>query len=453
MATMADETVKFEGPVVAANAADKPFRGALSPVGLSDPTVEELLPPHGYVEEEYFVSGAVAGRPYKTSLLVRRPADLARFSGLVALETVHVQGALGLWQTSHDAIIEGGHAWVAVASQRMAVEDVLKPTNPVRYATLDVPTIELAASEQAASALRAWSQSTSGTVPIEVFAVDTVSNAIMAQVGAALKLGSEGSPFGGSTAYLIMGGASQTGGATLNYIKEAHAGARLSDGRPVYDGFLPMACPGFQPVAGGDAAVIHIYAEGDLILFGSIGPQGIASARSDSNAADDRYRCYEVTGASHLPTRGVLGVDGLPLLGLSLEPGERFIQFPFAPFAQGAFVNLVAWVMEGKAPPSARRIAVARGEMVRDAFGNVEGGLRSPYVDVPTARYEPAKYLRHLVGAEMPFAPDTLRELYPTREDYLERFNQGIDSLVEGGWIVAGDGATLKAEEADRPDL
>lgn len=452
MTMVADTIVTFEGPNAATAAQDRPFGGAVSPVGVAEPSIDALLASHGYVEEEYFVSGTLAEHPYRTSLLVRRPADMARFSGLVALETVHVQGALGFWQTSHHAILQGGHAWVATGSQRMGVEGVLKPANPARYETLNVPTLDLAASEQAAAALIAWSQSQSGVVPADVFAVDPVSNGILTQVGAALKRGAQRSPFSpGAVTHLIMGGASQTGGATLNYITHAHAKARLPDGRSIYDGYLAMAAPGWHPVEGGDAAIVQVYAEGDLILFGSVTPDGVVSARPDSDAANDRYRCYEVAGASHLPTRGVVDVSGLPQLGVTLEPGDRFLQVPFAPFAQGAFVNLVNWVRDGTCPPRAQRIAIADGEMVRDAFGNASGGLRSPYVDVPTARYEPAKYLRHLIGAEIPFPPERLRQLYPSHADYLERFDRGVDDLVRDGFILSGDGDMLKAEEAARP--
>ena len=53
--------------------------------------------PYGYVEEEYFVSGTVDGKPYSTTLLVRKPEDPSKFSGLVAVETIHTAGAIVLW--------------------------------------------------------------------------------------------------------------------------------------------------------------------------------------------------------------------------------------------------------------------------------------------------------------------------------------------------------------------
>ena len=47
--------------------------------------------------------------------------------------------------------------------------------------------------------------------------------------------------------------------------------------------------------------------------------------------------------------------------------------------------NLDLWVRDGLAPPHADPILVENGAPVLDEFGNVQGGLRSPYVDVPTS--------------------------------------------------------------------
>src|SRR6266513_5491377 len=37
----------------------------------------------GYVTKEYFVSGTANGQPYKTRIVIRKPADDSRFSGFV----------------------------------------------------------------------------------------------------------------------------------------------------------------------------------------------------------------------------------------------------------------------------------------------------------------------------------------------------------------------------------
>ncbi|WP_255545075.1 MULTISPECIES: alpha/beta hydrolase domain-containing protein [unclassified Frankia] len=208
------------GPIPVTVESGPPFGGAESPVGLDETSVSELLRRHDFVEEEFFVSGTVDGQPYTTSLLIRRPATAAGFSGLIALEPVHVQGALGLWQTCHPAILADGHVWVTVGSQLAAVEGPIKLANPSRYAGLHVPSVP--ASEESFAALLEWQQGDDANPPRTLFAIDAVSNEIMTQVGVLLKTGSKDGPLPGFTVErLIMGGASQTGMATLNYIVPA----------------------------------------------------------------------------------------------------------------------------------------------------------------------------------------------------------------------------------------
>jgi hypothetical protein len=442
-------TVTFSNAEPNSSASDILFIGVPSPVGLIEPGLPRVMASWNFVQEELFVSGTVAGQPYKTSLLVRRPADRSTFSGLIAIEPVHIQGALGFWQTCHTAIMRDGHAWAAIGSQRGAVEGPIKTSNPKRYAPLHVPPGLGNESSRSAEAMNAWSMGESPDLSTDVFANDAISNAILVQVGAALKAGTPGSPFQGTpVSSLILGGASQTGVATLNFIANAHTSARMPDGEPVFDGFLPMAAPGWSPIADCDVPVVQIFAEGDLILFGSIGPMGYKAKRADSDAPVNRYRCYQITGAAHLPTRGLADVRALPHLGISLDPTERFSQFPAEPFYRGAFVNLVRWMLEGIAPPRASPIVIADGRIVTDKHGNATGGLRSPWVDSPCARHDTCCYLRNLIGVELLFAPHQLYDQYASIPGYLERFDTGIDQLVQDGWLLSEDGDTLKADEA-----
>src|ERR1041385_8908276 len=45
-----------------------------------------------YVTKEYFVSGTANGQPYKTRIVIRKPADDSKFSGLVLAESMHPSG-------------------------------------------------------------------------------------------------------------------------------------------------------------------------------------------------------------------------------------------------------------------------------------------------------------------------------------------------------------------------
>lgn len=54
--------ISVSGPVAVSPETGRPFRGAESPVGPSDPSVPELLAVHAFIEEEFFAHSG-CGRP------------------------------------------------------------------------------------------------------------------------------------------------------------------------------------------------------------------------------------------------------------------------------------------------------------------------------------------------------------------------------------------------------
>jgi hypothetical protein len=428
----------IKGPIPVTAQSGEPFRGANEqPVpgpGLPLP----VLQPYGYIEEEYFISGTVDGKPYTTSLLVRKPKDASKFSGLVAVETVHAAGAIPFWGV-RDVWLNGGHGWAAVASQRVALEGQVKKFNAARYANLTIPEVEAAASTP--------QQMMSGG------AQDLYSQAIMTQVGEFLKSNTKDSPFAGlQVKFLVMGGASQTGGTTLRYIENSHAKARMPDGKPIYDGYLPGEAFSRSPLPPTDAAIIHTVTEGDLA--NALAGKRTPPSRPDSDAPNDRYRHYQIAGASHVGTRGITDPKAVfSTLENAVKPGEQLSQFPNEVYVSTAF-HLADWVLKGAAPPKASPIEVVNGEIVRDEQGNAKGGLRSPYVDTPTVRYiaaapaDTANPMRRLIGFQEPLSKEKLASLYKSRDNYLRRFNEGIDKMVTQRWLRPNYAEKLKTEEA-----
>jgi hypothetical protein len=434
------------GPIAVTAQSGEPYRGTneqpVAGPGLPIPA----LVPYGYIEEEYFVSGTVDGQPYKTSLLVRKPRDRSKFSGLVALETVHAQGAIPFWG-QHEVWLKGGHGWVAVGSQLVALEQYIRKSNPTRYASLKIPEAPAAAGAAVGNPLAGGAQS-------------KISQEILTQVGALLKSNGKAGAFAGmKVKYLLMGGSSQTGGTTLQYIQESHAQARMPDGKPIYDGYAPMEAFAHGPITGGDAAVMHVVGEGDFELFRAMTHGGDYGIREDSDAPNDRFREYQIVASSHVPTRGLSDPHVLiPTLDKGAGADEHLSQFPSAPIYKAAMTHLVDWVMKGVVPPRAARIEMINGEFGRDEFGNAKGGIRSPYVDVPTARYiasapdpDGKNRVRRMLGLQEPFPEQKLKSLYKTRENYLQLFDAGIDKMVSGGWLLAEDAPKLKDEEARMP--
>jgi hypothetical protein len=433
----------LRGPIPTGT-GNQPYRGANEqPVAGPGLPIPDLIP-YDFIEEEYFVSGTVNGQPYSTTMLVRKPKDPRKFSGLVAVETIHAQGAIPMWGQKK-TWMSGGHGWIGVASQLVTFNNFIMKHNPQRYAGLVLPVVP------------APPPPTPGAAMSMVMAggpQDMVSQEIMTQVGRLLKANLPNGPFRGMrVTKLVMGGASQTGGTTLRYIQQSHAQAKLANGRSVYDAYLPMMAFSATPLPEIDALIVHPVAEGDLInTLGGGRPIGY---RPDSDGPS-RYRHYQVTGMSHVTTRGV--TDPLQVFSTlkdGTRPGERLSQYPGAEVFRPIAEHMVAWLMRGTPPPRAGLIEVANGQIVRDEHGNAKGGLRSPYVDLPTVRYIAAaptnpgeNPFRRLIGLEEQFPPEKLRQLYGSKAAYLQRFNQQIDAMAAERWLMPDDAARLKEQEA-----
>jgi hypothetical protein len=124
--------------------------------------------------------------------------------------------------------------------------------------------------------------------------------------------------------------------------------------------------------------------------------------------------------------------------------------------ATNAFLrNLDRWVRYGIRPPHADPILVEGGAPVLDEHENVIGGVRSPYLDVPTAtwfgRATGASFC-FIAGWERPFAPEKLQALYPTHGDYVRKVVRSAAQLAVQRFITPEDGLRL-IREAARSDV
>ena len=113
----------------------------------------EDLAAHGYVEEEYLVSGTAnvydwnadgkavvrtANAPYTTRMLVRRPIDRRRESGTVVVEPLNPSNRFDLnigWGLAHDQFMRDGDVWIGFTSKPIDVQ-ALKTFDPRRYGAL-----------------------------------------------------------------------------------------------------------------------------------------------------------------------------------------------------------------------------------------------------------------------------------------------------------------------------
>ncbi len=457
----------------------------------------------GYLEEEYLVSGLAnvydfdaAGKvvvktakaPYTTRILVRRPLSPQKFSGTVVVELLNPTAMYDLdfqWQFANTYFIEHGDAWVGITSKPVTAK-ALKTFDPVRYAAVSWAN-PLPPDQTCPNPVSFLPDSSPETENGLVWD-------IASQVAALLKSKDEHNPlkdFPVEMAFLT--GYSQTGGYMVTYINFIRPlpEAVGSKGRPVYDGYLigdgdAILIPLNQcsaPLKPGDARfVIKPRPEPVISVVSQILWTGMGMDRADSDSPKDPYRRYEIAGASHINQRAV-GLwptpDDMIKAGITSPPPNckefatyGMTDFPSEYFMSGAFSNLDAWVRSKTAPPRVPRIQlepVPSGTkpswppsipVKLDKYGNALGGVRSPYLDVPTGTYhvfstpanpdDPASGLFcSLVGYKVPFNKDLLKELYPTHEEYVEKVNAQVDKMVKDRLITKPDGQKIKTEAAN----
>lgn len=359
----------------------------------------------GYVTEEFFVSGVANGQAYKTRILVRRPEPAERFSGIVVAESMHANGFAVTFEPARKSVLLRGHVHVEIAAQQGNVNNTLKGFNPQRYASLSIP------SGQQASE-------------------------IIAQVGMLLKSN-------GANRRLILQGTSQASGVLRTYQAQKHFQARMADASPIVDGYLATSTLGSAPMMVVDVPTVHMPT---MTEVNSGAASGTLFRRADSDEPGNRYRLYEVAGMPHANGR-----DTVPL-----ECALPVSDFPWGAMAALGLHHLVRWADEGVVPPRAAPLEVDNdladgSRLALDANGNVKGGVRNTYVDVPAAMYgvpnAPANvFLCAIAGWRVPYNEETLRDLYRNKGGYISRLNRRLMELVREGWMLPEYAEDVRAD-------
>ncbi|HEY2448964.1 MAG TPA: alpha/beta hydrolase domain-containing protein [Mycobacterium sp.] len=440
----------------------------------------------GYVAEEFFVSGTASsysptgelgsdGRwsvtpsdtaDYTTRIVVLTPADRSRFNGTVLVEWLNVSGGIdapALWMMAHREVLRSGYAYVTVSAQKVGVDGgasllgidmSLKSQDPQRYAALSHPG--------------------------DAFSYDIFSQVAGLVRGRLL----EGLP----AARVIAVGESQSAMFLTSYVNAVDPLAKAYDGFLVHSRFGPAAplddgsifdddmASNTQPVAfRSDLRVPLLTIITETDLFGGVRNGYYYARRPD----DDRLRVWEIPGAAHADnyTIQVAPIDtgDAPLddIVAAYAPtdvlmGQQLGHYiNFAPqhhyVVQAAVAALDAWVRTGEPAPAAPPITMRETEEPRpvlDANGIAEGGVRTPWVDVPTARTSGigdadegsengpesagANIMAAIFGSGEPFDAATLSRLYPGGvTEYVEKFTAALDTAIQSGFILPADRAEI----------
>lgn len=407
----------------------------------TDHTVD--MAAYGYVEEEYLVSGTArtfsdepTTAPYTTRMIVRRPEHRRDFNGTVVVEWNNVTAQHDQtpdWFWLRPEVVREGYAYVIVSAQQAGhccAPLSLQVADPLRYADLDHPG-------------------------------DDYSFGIFSQAATSVADPGEVDPMGGMRVRRVLAaGHSQSASRLHAYV------TGVQPHTDVFDGFL---------IDGGGSKTFP--AEPEVPVLHVLEEFGLTPAEPN---VSDNYRLWEVAGSAHAdywilrqqfdaPERvaprqpqherawgdavdevaGNYGTDVEPRQLTCLGGGNMF---PKRYAVSAALHHLDRWARTGRPAPEVPRVAFdEQGAVVRDEHGNVVGGLRLPPIEVPVATYLGDACV--LFGATLPFDPATLRELYPSHDDYVAELREATDRAVAQGVLLPADAADLirRAEASTIP--
>lgn len=423
---MADnrQHASIEGPVQD-SAGGRPFASSI--VDLS---------PHGYREEEYFLSGTArcwvprsgtrtgqdgmwAAQPigapqlYKTRLLARIPPP-DRFSGTVVVEWM--QELFGterdiFFRWNAEMLLRAGIAWIGVSLHHEGVDgpapNSLVNWDPQRYGSLTIPDSSLGYDilSQAARCLHDLPGLGEGKVKT-----------------------------------LLAAGNSLSAWRLSTYVNAVQPVEQIFDGFFLQD-FRQKTVQDRE-----DAAFPHDrYVRSDAIspvLMLNMTP---AAMRSADQPAGHMLRRWEPAGAAHTNTflmaRTAVAEERDTGTIITCCPEDYANAIPSQYFSGAAIEALVRWARDKKAPQDFAPIdlASAGGAPALDEYGNVTGGMRHPWVDVPVARYGWEGECVGGSGRTYPFPSSRLARLYDGPQDYHQKFAVAVRRAVRDGIILPHD--------------
>ncbi len=457
------------GADVAIPAVEGPITGGAYGVPFN-PMPSRLADEHGYVEEEYFVSGAATAYAHEgewgtdgewavaagadtadftTRIVVRRPADPSDFDGTVLVEWLNVSSGMDAdpdFGFLHEELLAHGSAYVAVSAQAVGIHGG-------GGLVLPIPDFEV-------QALQEWDPERYDALehPGDEYSYD-----IFSQVAALLRRPGDLDPLDGlRPTHVIAAGESQSAMRMVTYVNAVQPVADAFDGFLIHSrgvGSAPLnpASEAPQPDvvhirSDLDVPVLQLQTETDLFFLGSH-----ASRQEDT----DLLRTWEVAGTAHADQSTLdygfesgwewspgTTIDLEPICGL-LNDGQQ------AEVARAAYAALRSWVVDGTPPPSGPMLDVVDGATIaRDDDGIAIGGIRTPSVDVPIARLTGTNesgggIICSLFGTTEPWSTDELITRYSSPVGYVDAVTAAADEAVEAGFLLPMDRDRLVEEAGD----
>ena len=380
---------------------------------------------------------------YRTRIVVYRPIDAAAFNGNVLVEWLNVTAGFETppsWGTGQLEMRRGWSVWVGVSAQLVGIEGsdrglplplYLKAVDPARYGSLVHPG-------------------------------DSFSYDIFSQVAQALRNPDGIAPLAGlDVEHLIAYGESQSAGRLVTYINAVHPLYRPYDGYMVHsrgDGASALAQEPLAQIAtpGGalirtdiDVPVLSFETETDVVLL------EFAKARQPDT---DMIRAWEVAGTAHGDVytfvTGRDDTEGDPVFASVVEEpsvlGFITCDRPLNNGPQHYVFNrgvraLNDWVNDGTLPPTSPQLILNDdgSDYLYDDLGNALGGIRSPYVDAPSAVLlgdaNSGNSFCFLFGSTSLFSAEQMASLYVDKAGFVQAVTEATEAAVSADFLLRED--------------
>jgi hypothetical protein len=419
----------------------------------------------GYENSEYFISGnasaftninefSVKGKwlaepteqaQYKTRIVVHRPVDPADFSGTVMVEWMNVTAGFDVpfsLAAGHNEIYRSGHIWVGVTAQKVGIDGSvnglaplhLKAVNANRYTELNHPG-------------------------------DSFSYDIFSQVAGVLRNPQEIDVLAGMQAkHLLAMGQSQSANRLTTYVNAIQPLYNAYDGFILHSRTINSSSLSQSPqpdVQTPPAPQIRKDVNVPVMTFQTetdVTGLGYVAARQDDSK---HFILWEVAGTGHIDNymvgfgrsdsagaaefaevAEVSSVFGLVNCDQPINAGP--VHFVF----QSALRAVNTWIVGGHRPLAAERLnLVSASTYALDTNGNATGGVRTPYVDAPSAiltgKFNTGDAFCSLVGTTELFDASLMASLYTDEAGFVAAVINTTQNAVNAGFIIEQDGEAI----------
>ncbi len=422
----------------------------------------------GYQQSEYFFEGTASAfvnlnefgsdgfwsaepaeqATYRTRIVVYRPIDPNDFNGTVLMEWLNVTPGFETppsWGTGHLEMRRGGSVWIGVSAQLIGIEGTpggllplhLKAVNPERYSSLSHPG-------------------------------DSFSYDIFSQAAQAVRSPSGIDPLDGLQAqHLIAYGESQSASRLVTYVNAIHPLYNTFDGYMIHsrgDGSTKLAEEPLVPISSPPAPRIRTDLNVPVMTFETETDVAFLEFYKARQPDTDLLRTWEVAGTAHGDYYTFIsGRDdtvGDPRFAAVIEEDsilgfitcdEPMNNGPHHYVFNTAVRALNDWVTEGQIPVQSPQLELNPNstDYLYDDQGNALGGIRTSYVDAPSAilRGEPngGDGFCSLFGTTSLFSADQMASLYIDEAGFVAAVTEATNAALDAGFLLPEDAEAIIA--------